>query len=82
MPVLGKEYKMSVEFQALGTSSGGSNNLNSVIQFSKLGPAVFVRHDNKKFRKVNRKSESDRNKAKCLLDAVEAPLSLLHNLLL
>ena len=52
LPALGKEYRMSVEFKASSTSNGGTDNLNSVLHFDKLGPQVFVRNDNKKVRSV------------------------------
>ena len=59
LPALGKEYRMSVEFKASSTSSGGTDNLNSVLHFDKLGPQVFVRNDNKKIRSVGRGQRSD-----------------------
>ena len=49
LPALGKEFRFSVEFKATSTNSGGMNN---VIHFTNNGPAVFVKHDDKKARKV------------------------------
>ena len=49
LPALGKEYRLSLEFKGTGTNSGGMNN---VIHFTNNGPAVFVKHDDKKVRKV------------------------------
>ena len=49
LAALGKEFRVSVEFQPTSTNSGG---LNNVIHFTNNGPAIFVKHDDKKLRKV------------------------------
>ena len=49
LPALGREFRLSVEFKASSTNSGG---MNSVMGMSNYGPSVFVKHDDKKVRKV------------------------------